>query len=77
MRMYTKYAEANGFRTEVVEATESDHGGYKEVSFQVSGAGAYSKLKFENGAHRFNVFLKQSQVVEFIRLQQQLQYYLK
>jgi peptide chain release factor 1 len=52
MRMYTKYAEANGFRTEVVEATESDHGGYKEVSFQVSGAGAYSKLKFENGAHR-------------------------
>ncbi|PTE66562.1 peptide chain release factor 1 [Staphylococcus epidermidis] len=52
MRMYSKYAEANGFITEIVEASESDHGGYKEVSFSVSGTGAYSKLKFENGAHR-------------------------
>ena len=52
MRMYSKYAESNGFKTEIVEASESDHGGYKEVSFSVSGTGAYSKLKFENGAHR-------------------------
>ncbi|MBU5629997.1 peptide chain release factor 1 [Staphylococcus epidermidis] len=52
MRMYSKYAEANEFKTEIVEASESDHGGYKEVSFSVSGTGAYSKLKFENGAHR-------------------------
>ncbi|MBX5319796.1 MULTISPECIES: peptide chain release factor 1 [Staphylococcus] len=52
MRMYSKYAEANGFKTEIVEASESDHGGYKEISFSVSGSGAYSKLKFENGAHR-------------------------
>ncbi|KAB2190872.1 peptide chain release factor 1 [Staphylococcus epidermidis] len=52
MRMYSKYAEANGFKTEIVEASESDYGGYKEVSFSVSGTGAYSKLKFENGAHR-------------------------
>ena len=52
MRIYSKYAEANGFKTEIVEASESDHGGYKEVSFSVSGTGAYSKLKFENGAHR-------------------------
>ena len=52
MRMYSKYAEAKGFKTEIVEASESDHGGYKEVSFSVSGTGAYSKLKFENGAHR-------------------------
>lgn len=51
-RMYIKYAEANRFKTEIVEATESDHGGYKEISFSVSGDGAYSKLKFENGAHR-------------------------
>lgn len=51
-RMYTKYAEVNRFKTEIVEATESDHGGYKEISFSVSGDGAYSKLKFENGAHR-------------------------
>ncbi|EHJ07154.1 peptide chain release factor 1 [Staphylococcus simiae] len=52
MRMYSKYAESQGFKTEIVEASESDHGGYKEISFQVSGHGAYSKLKFENGAHR-------------------------
>ena len=52
MRMYSKYAEAYGFKTEIVEASESDHGGYKEIIFSVSGSGAYSKLKFENGAHR-------------------------
>ena len=52
MRMYSKYAEAHNFKTEIVEASESDHGGYKEISFSVSGNGAYSKLKFENGAHR-------------------------
>ncbi|MBT2831037.1 peptide chain release factor 1 [Staphylococcus coagulans] len=51
-RMYTKFAEAHNFKTEIVEATESDHGGYKEISFSVSGDGAYSKLKYENGAHR-------------------------
>ncbi|WP_281182951.1 peptide chain release factor 1 [Staphylococcus schleiferi] len=51
-RMYSKFAEAHNFKTEIVEATESDHGGYKEISFSVSGDGAYSKLKYENGAHR-------------------------
>ena len=50
--MYSKYAESQNFKTEIVEAGESDHGGYKEISFSVSGSGAYSKLKFENGAHR-------------------------
>ena len=48
--MYSKYAESQNFKTEIVEAAESDHGGYKEISFSVSGSGAYSKLKFENGA---------------------------
>ncbi|ARJ50283.1 peptide chain release factor 1 [Staphylococcus lutrae] len=51
-RMYAKFAESHQFKLEVVEATESDHGGYKEISFSISGDGAYSKLKFENGAHR-------------------------
>ncbi|WP_281198905.1 peptide chain release factor 1 [Staphylococcus schleiferi] len=51
-RMYSKFAEAHNFKTEIVEATESDHGGYKEISFSFSGDGAYSKLKYENGAHR-------------------------
>ncbi|MQH94129.1 PCRF domain-containing protein, partial [Escherichia coli] len=40
MRMYSKYAESQGFKTEIVEASESDHGGYKEISFSVSGNGA-------------------------------------
>ncbi|AVQ33530.1 peptide chain release factor 1 [Staphylococcus muscae] len=51
-RMYSKFAESQSLKTEVVEATESDHGGYKEISFSVTGQDAYSKLKFENGAHR-------------------------
>ncbi|WP_210133991.1 peptide chain release factor 1 [Staphylococcus sp. GDY8P131P] len=51
-RMYSRYAEAYSFKTDIVEAAESDHGGYKEISFSVSGTGAYSKLKYENGAHR-------------------------
>ncbi|WMV86051.1 peptide chain release factor 1 [Staphylococcus pseudintermedius] len=51
-RMYSKFAESHRFKFEIVEATESDHGGYKEISFSVSGDGVYSKLKYENGAHR-------------------------
>ncbi|PCF40340.1 peptide chain release factor 1 [Staphylococcus delphini] len=51
-RMYSKFAESHRFKLEIVEATESDHGGYKEISFSISGDGAYSKLKYENGAHR-------------------------
>ena len=51
-RMYSRYAENKGWRTEVVEASDSDHGGYKEISFMIQGNGAFSKLKFENGAHR-------------------------
>ncbi|HLS67600.1 MAG TPA: peptide chain release factor 1 [Pseudogracilibacillus sp.] len=51
-RMYTRYAEANRWRTEVIEAHTSDMGGFKEVIFMIHGNGAYSRLKFENGAHR-------------------------
>ncbi|HIV82386.1 MAG TPA: peptide chain release factor 1 [Candidatus Salinicoccus merdavium] len=51
-RMYSRYAENNGWKTEVVEANTSDHGGYKEISFMIQGSGAYSRLKYENGAHR-------------------------
>lgn len=50
--MYSRYAEENGWKTEIVEANANDHGGYKEISFLIQGNGAYSKLKFENGAHR-------------------------
>src|SRR5690625_3127533 len=51
-RMYTRYAEANRWRTEIIEATTTGVGGFKEVIFMIHGKGAYSKLKFENGAHR-------------------------
>ncbi|KAF0196367.1 MAG: peptide chain release factor 1 (bRF-1) [Bacillota bacterium] len=51
-RMYTRYAERQGWKTEVMSASPSDLGGYREVIFMVEGKGAYSKLKFESGAHR-------------------------
>ncbi len=52
LRMYTRYAEGRGWRTEVLSATDTGIGGYKEVVFQVTGKGAYSRLKFEGGVHR-------------------------
>lgn len=51
-RMYTRYAELQGWKTEVLEANVSDLGGFKEIIFMVRGKGAYSKLKYESGAHR-------------------------
>lgn len=51
-KMYSRFAEAQGWKTEVIEATSTELGGYKEIIFSVNGAGAYSKLKYENGAHR-------------------------
>ncbi|NMG28753.1 peptide chain release factor 1 [Aromatoleum evansii] len=52
LRMYTRYAERQRWKVEIVSASESDLGGYKEVIARVIGAGAYSKLKFESGGHR-------------------------
>jgi len=51
-RMYTKYADTQGWKTELMEFTENDLGGFKEVIFMINGKGAYSKLKYESGAHR-------------------------
>ena len=51
-RMYSKYAEAQGWKTDVIEARSTGVGGYKEIIFMINGHGAYSKLKYENGAHR-------------------------
>lgn len=51
-KMYSRYSEAQGWRTEVIEASQNEVGGYKEIIFMVNGTGAYSKLKYENGAHR-------------------------
>ena len=50
--MYVKYAENNGFSIENIEDTPGASGGFSQVSFMVKGKGAYSKLKYESGAHR-------------------------
>ena len=51
-RMYNMYAEAKGFKCELLSASETGLGGFKEVSFSVNGDGAYSRFKFESGVHR-------------------------
>ena len=51
-RMYNMYAESRRWKTEIVNANETELGGYKEVSFMIEGSGAYSRLKYESGVHR-------------------------
>ncbi len=51
-RMYSRYAERNRWKVEVVSASESDLGGYREIIARVSGDGVYQRLKFESGGHR-------------------------
>ncbi len=52
LRMYAAYAEKNGWQVEILSASPGEHGGYKEVISRIIGAGAFSRLKFESGAHR-------------------------
>jgi peptide chain release factor 1 len=52
LRMYTKYAERQGWRTELVSESLGEVGGYKEVVIRIVGDGSYGKLKFESGGHR-------------------------
>ena len=51
-RMYVRYAESQGWRTEVLDSNVSDLGGFKEIVFRIIGTGVYRKLKYESGAHR-------------------------
>jgi peptide chain release factor 1 len=51
-RMYQRYAGFKGWRTEIVSASQGEHGGYKEIIATISGAGVYAHLKFESGVHR-------------------------
>lgn len=51
-RMYTRYAERHGWKTEFMSSNETDIGGFKEVVFMLKGDAAYSKMKFESGVHR-------------------------
>jgi len=51
-RMYTRYAETKGWRVEIVNQNEGEHGGFKEIIGRVVGTNVYAKLKFESGVHR-------------------------
>ena len=51
-RMYSMYAEKRGYRVEIINANETELGGYKEISFMIEGDGAYSRFKYESGVHR-------------------------
>ena len=51
-RMYGRYVERQGWKMEIIDASPTELGGYKEISFMVTGFGAYSKLKYESGTHR-------------------------
>ena len=51
-RMYLRWCEANGYKTELISESANDSGGYKEVIFMVKGDAPYAKLKFESGVHR-------------------------
>ncbi len=51
-RMYTHYAEANGWKTEVIHEVEGSSGGYSQIEFMIKGDNVYSKLKYESGSHR-------------------------
>lgn len=51
-RMYSRYAESRGWKVDVMDASPTGIGGYKEIIVMINGAGAFSRLKYENGAHR-------------------------
>jgi peptide chain release factor 1 len=51
-RMYSRYAEQHGWKTEVISLSESDLGGYKEVVASITGKGVFARLKYESGVHR-------------------------
>lgn len=51
-RMYSKFAEAQGWSSQILSSSPSDMGGFKEVIFEIDGAGAYSRFKYESGVHR-------------------------
>ena len=52
MRMYSMYADNQGWKLEILSSNQTELGGYKEISFLIEGKGAYSKLKYESGVHR-------------------------
>ena len=65
-RMYSNYADSQRWKVEIVSLNENGIGGFKEVVAMVTGKGAYSKLKYESGVHRYSVCLRQSPADESI-----------
>jgi len=51
-RMYSRYAEKRGWKTEIIDSNPTELGGFKEIIFEINGYGAYSRLKYESGVHR-------------------------
>jgi peptide chain release factor 1 len=51
-RMYSRYADLNGWKTEIISASENDLGGYREIVASITGQGVFARLKFESGVHR-------------------------
>ncbi len=73
--MYSMYAVKRGYKTEIINANETELGGYKEISFMITGDGAYSRLKYESGVHRVQrVPETETQGAEFILQQLRLQF---
>ena len=62
-RMYSMYAEKKHWKLEILNENETGVGGYKEISFMITGKGAYSRLKFESGVHHIqeSLYLPHSQ----------------
>lgn len=51
-RMYTMYADTRGWKTERISESETELGGFREITFSIDGEGAFSRLKYESGVHR-------------------------
>ena len=76
-RMYSMYAERKHFKIEVINENATELGGYKEISFMITGKGAYSRFKFESGVHRVQRVPDTESSGRFIHLQLLLQYFQK
>lgn len=74
-RMYVRYADNKGWTVEVMSLNETELGGIKEISFSVSGAGVFSRLKYESGTHRVQRVPETEASGAFIRLQQLWRFY--
>ena len=76
-RMYTRYAESQGWQVEPISMSNGEHGGYKEIIMRVLGQGAYSRFKFESGVHRVQRVPETEAQGEFTHQHARLPFYQK